>query len=92
MHLVRLTLTGPRAPTRTQAQAQAELVHDALWAHRPAGSGIEHVTATATPLGIDLVLFVRHDVTDPARNAGDALDAAAAASPFLARWQRTPNP
>jgi hypothetical protein len=59
MHLVRLTLAGPAT------EAQADVILDALWAHLPEGHGVEHMTATPGPSGIDLAIFLRQDITDP---------------------------
>jgi len=67
-------------------QPEAELLHDALWVHLGCGHGVEHITVTATPAGIDLVLFLRHDISDPIAYARRLLDATARHCPLLHPW------
>jgi hypothetical protein len=79
MHLARFTLTRTETPT----QVLAEIVHDAIWAHLPEHHGVEHITATATPVGIDLVLFLSHEIDAPQRHAQQMLEAVAQLSPTV---------
>lgn len=86
MHLVQLRLTSSTGPAPDDADAH--LIHDVLWALAPPGAGIEHIRARAGPDGIDLTLFLRHDVpdSDPDRYARALLATVARLSPALRRW------
>ena len=88
MYLARFTLTGSAPPTRQLA----ETVHDAIWAHLPTGHRLEHLTATATPDGIDLVVFLPHGLGDPQGFAQHLLDAIARTSPVLAALTSAATP
>ena len=89
MYLARFTLIRSHPPL----QPEAELLHDALWVHLGCGHGVEHITVTAIPAGIDLVLFLRHDIPDPIAYARRLLDAAARHCPLLHPWTASaPDP
>ncbi len=64
----------PTADRATAAEA-AEAV-DALWAHAVPADGVEHITATAGPQRLDLLLYLL--TTDPTRS--DTASASASAS------------
>lgn len=85
MYLARFVLTTADSAT---SQSEAELLHDALWAHLGHGHDIEHITATAVPGGIDLVLFLSHDIPDldPVRYGRQVLVEIARRSPLVNRW------
>jgi hypothetical protein len=84
MHLARFMLTGSEHAT----QQHAELVQDSLWAHLPPGNGVEHITVTATMFGIDIAVFLSHQIRKPVEYAGKLIDAAAATSPAFQCWRR----
>ncbi|MEV7026221.1 hypothetical protein [Kitasatospora sp. NPDC093558] len=66
------------APT----DADAETLHDALWAHATPDTGLEHVRARAVRQGISVVLYLRARTAPEARQqALRVLDAALAAAP-----------
>lgn len=83
MRIVRLTLTGP--PGSNPSQADAEMVHDVLWAHSRVG-GIAHVTATAMPDGIDVTIFLDMDIGDPERHVASLIRSVSRESAILRRW------
>lgn len=88
MYLVHVHLANPDRPHPTEADAH--LIHDALWAHATPDTGLEHIRARPGPRGIDLVLFLSHDIPDPdpTRYATGFVDLAVEKSPVLRRWQQ----
>lgn len=89
MHLVHLHLTRPHGPT--PEQADANLIHDTLWALTPPDAGIEHISARAGPHGIDLTLFLHHHIPDPDPDhyARTLLATLTPTSPTLNTWHIT---
>lgn len=84
MRLALFKLTGPNLVT----QRQADIVHDALWAHLGPSHGVEHITATATSTGIDLAVFVDHSIGHPSEYVGRLIDLISTLSPALGQWRR----
>ena len=84
MYLARFVLVGNSPPL----QSEAELLGDTLWAHLSHGRGVEHITATATPAGIDLALFLSRDIADldPVHYARLLLTEISPCSPLAQRW------
>lgn len=86
MRIVRLKLTAPPGTTPTQADAQ--LLHDELWAYTGPDAQIAHITATAIPAGIDITLFLSSQVNDPERHVVSVLSSISRKSPTLSHWLR----
>lgn len=84
MRIVRLTLIGP--PGRIANQADAELIHDALWAHSRPGAEVAHVTTTALPHGIDVAIFLHADIADPEQRVAALLSSISRKSAILRPW------
>ena len=86
MRIVWLTLTG--SPGSVPSQADAEIIHDALWAHSIPESGVAHITTTALPEGIHVAVFLNADVEDPEQNVAALLSSASRESMILRHWLR----
>jgi hypothetical protein len=86
VRLVRLLVTGPEPAT----QPGAETLLDILWAHLGPGHDIEHITATATPQGIDLAVFLRNSISDPDEYARGIVEGIMGRLPALCRWKCDP--
>jgi hypothetical protein len=82
VHLTRFSLTGEYSPTQSQAKA----VHDAVWSRTGPRTGVEHVTAIATPSTIELVLFIKHDIRDPGQHAVSLIKSIYETSRALRPW------
>jgi hypothetical protein len=84
VRIVRLTLSGP--PGSVASQADAEVIHDVLWAHAVPCTGIAHITTTALPRGIDVAIFLDGDVDDPQRHVAALLTSVSRESAILRHW------
>lgn len=65
------------------APARAEIVREALRAHSLPTDGIEHITATATASGIDVVFFLREDAPESPLSLLRVIASATETSPAL---------
>lgn len=85
MFMVHCRLVRPDRSRPTEADAH--LVQDAIWAHARPELGLEHLRVRAGPAGLDLIVFLRHDIPGP--DPGDTvrdLIAATRQSPALGEW------
>jgi hypothetical protein len=89
VRIVRLTLTGP--PGIVPNQADAEVIHDVLWAHAVPGTGIAHITTTALQRKIDVAIFLDSDVDDPEQRVAALLSSVSRESSILRLWVRDDN-
>lgn len=89
MRVIRASLSGPcHGPDRDVALA---LVSDLIWAHTPAGHGLEHLRTKAAADGVDVYLFLRAaSETAALRQARAILDGARA--PLRAHGYSTAGP
>lgn len=91
MHLVHLHLTRHGGPAPDEVDAH--LLYDALKVLIPPGAGFEHIRARAGPAGIDLSIFLRHDIPgpDPEVHARTFLDNLPRTSSALGGWHLCPT-
>jgi hypothetical protein len=85
VRIVHVRLAHPGHPQPTEANAQ--VIHDALWVHAPPAAGLEHVTARVAEHRVDLVLFLRNSEVDIEEQAQLLLRSAFGASAALRSWQ-----
>jgi hypothetical protein len=87
MRMVHLILTRPDQPGPTEADAN--LVHDALWAHAVPGIGLEHLRVRAVPDGIDLVLFLQNNSVESGEELEQLFGSGFERSGALKPWRIT---
>jgi hypothetical protein len=83
MDVAHLVLTSASCPSPTRADAQR--IHDGLWAHAPHDLGIEHIRVRAWQGHIDVVLFSRSTIYSGIPDGRAAL-AAIRNLPLLRTW------
>jgi hypothetical protein len=84
MYITRLNLVGSGGAV--PAAADAELVRDILWQHASPETGVQHITVTAMPYGLDVVFFFT-DRKDLKGRSLEVVGLASAASGVLRDWR-----
>lgn len=85
MFLVTLRLRTQAPPQQTAADEVGEAFWRAAWST----DGLEHVYAAASPVGIDVALFLVADRRRSAEQSATALAVRAISDPRLAVWHTT---